>query len=350
MNSITYRIIIRFSFRRLIFEGYFDLNNDEENIKGISVIVPLYNKGKYIQGTLDRLISVVSCSPFKNNYEIIVVDDGSTDDSYKVVSEINCSNITLFKKDNNGVSSARNYGIEKATKEYLVFLDADDCLHYNFMHFLFHAFSAFPQANLFGGAYEIVNIIDDKSYIDSTYKYDAFIEQEFFRSWYDKMSFCSSSVCIKKSFIVQNSISFPIGENNGEDQFFWFRCAALDDFILTKSVSCYYLKGDSNALTANFVLDIGPHLKFLKKMILNRSYENRKDFKYIYKIYKREYANVVASNIRKSNYKRAFSLFFNEPTSVLNNYGLIKIVLSFLPSKGYIFMKNSFLYFKKRIV
>jgi len=89
----------------------------------ISIIIPLYNKQDCIQKTLDSILT----QPFKD-YEIIVVDDGSTDQSVSVVESIKDNNIAIYKKENGGPSSARNYGVKIARGEWILFLDADDKL------------------------------------------------------------------------------------------------------------------------------------------------------------------------------------------------------------------------------
>lgn len=89
----------------------------------ISVIIPLYNKEKAIQNTL---LSVLKQT--YQNFEIIVVDDGGTDNSANIVKKIAQidNRINYFYKHNGGVSSARNYGLSKAKGEWIIFLDADD--------------------------------------------------------------------------------------------------------------------------------------------------------------------------------------------------------------------------------
>lgn len=91
----------------------------------LSVIVPCYNAARTIPDTLNCLIKEIGDSC---NYEIVVVDDGSTDNSAEVIRSIalNNSEIILVKKKNGGVSVARNFGLNKASGEYVWFFDADD--------------------------------------------------------------------------------------------------------------------------------------------------------------------------------------------------------------------------------
>lgn len=87
----------------------------------ISVIIPLYNKGKLIERALDSVFSQTY-----QDFEVIVVDDGSTDGSADFVRAYQDCRLTLISQDNSGPGAARNHGVQKSRGEYLAFLDADD--------------------------------------------------------------------------------------------------------------------------------------------------------------------------------------------------------------------------------
>lgn len=89
----------------------------------ISIVIPLYNK-KY---TIERCIKSVLYQNY-SNIEIIVVDDGSTDGSGELAYGMKNDKIIYLRKENGGVSSARNYGVKFAHGEWIIFLDADDYL------------------------------------------------------------------------------------------------------------------------------------------------------------------------------------------------------------------------------
>lgn len=89
----------------------------------LSIIIPLFNKAGSITATIDSILT----QDFKD-YEIIVVDDGSTDYGAEVVRSINDTRISLYRKENGGPSSARNFGLTKAKGDWVLFLDADDTL------------------------------------------------------------------------------------------------------------------------------------------------------------------------------------------------------------------------------
>lgn len=94
-----------------------------ENLDPIefSVIVPLFNKEKSIFSTIESILHQTY-----TNFELIIINDGSTDDSLNVVQSFNDPRIKIYNKPNGGVSRARNLGVEKSKNKFVVFLDADD--------------------------------------------------------------------------------------------------------------------------------------------------------------------------------------------------------------------------------
>jgi len=101
----------------------------------ISIIIPVYNCEEKISRCLDSLLK----QSFKT-FEIVIIDDGSTDNSYDLCSYYASKYefIRLFKETNGGVSKARNYGISLSNGKYIVFVDADDFVHKNFLLFLYN--------------------------------------------------------------------------------------------------------------------------------------------------------------------------------------------------------------------
>lgn len=89
-------------------------------MKKISIIIPVYNTEKYIERCLNSVIN----QKYENK-EIIVINDGSTDKSEEKINKY-INKITYIKKENSGLSDTRNVGIEKATGEYIMFIDSDD--------------------------------------------------------------------------------------------------------------------------------------------------------------------------------------------------------------------------------
>ncbi len=110
----------------------------------LSIIIPLYNKQNSILNTVNSILE----QDF-DNYEIIIVDDGSTDNSVSIVEIIRDKHINIFKKQNGGPSSARNYGVKMAQGEWILFLDADDTLEPNTLNLLHKTASIHNKIHFF---------------------------------------------------------------------------------------------------------------------------------------------------------------------------------------------------------
>ncbi|MEQ7218664.1 glycosyltransferase [Vagococcus fluvialis] len=98
-----------------------------------SIVVPIYNVQEYLDRCLSSLLNQT-----KKNFEVILIDDGSTDDSALICETYTekYKNFKYFKKENGGLSDARNYGIKKAQGEYIIFLDSDDSIVSNMCQIL----------------------------------------------------------------------------------------------------------------------------------------------------------------------------------------------------------------------
>lgn len=106
-------------------------------MKRLSIILPIYNVEKFLRICVQ---SIVEQTDFEN-YEVLLVDDGSTDGSGRICDEFagRYSNITAYHKENGGVSSARNYGLQRAVSEYVMFVDPDDCIKCDILQTLLEA-------------------------------------------------------------------------------------------------------------------------------------------------------------------------------------------------------------------
>ena len=110
-----------------------------------SVIVPLYNKADYIVATINSILHQTH-----QDFEVLVVDDGSTDGGGTLASLIPDARITVLRKPNGGVSSARNYGMQLAKGDFFAFLDADDIWLNNHLETIFGLIDEFnPTAKIF---------------------------------------------------------------------------------------------------------------------------------------------------------------------------------------------------------
>ena len=115
-----------------------------------SVVIPLYNKENHIEETIQSVLDQEFI-----DFEIIIINDGSTDNSEQKVFKFNDNRINYFYKNNEGVSIARNFGIEKANSNYICFLDADDYWYPNFLQEFHNLTKQHPEQKVFSCAIEV---------------------------------------------------------------------------------------------------------------------------------------------------------------------------------------------------
>ena len=119
-----------------------------------TVIIPLYNKAPYVS----KAIGSVLAQTF-TDYELVVVDDGSKDDSAEMAAKAMAgrTDCRLIRQANAGVSMARNNGVAASRGDYLCFLDADDWWEPTFLEEMSKLIAEFPDAGIYGTSYTIVN-------------------------------------------------------------------------------------------------------------------------------------------------------------------------------------------------
>ena len=104
-----------------------------------SIIIPVYNKETFLENTIKSVLQ----QSF-TDFELIIINDGSTDNSESKIKSFSDPRITYLKKENGGVSTARNLGIEMAAASYITFIDADDYWYPNFLEEMVSSIEQFP--------------------------------------------------------------------------------------------------------------------------------------------------------------------------------------------------------------
>lgn len=117
----------------------------------VSVIIPTYNRSALMKETIASVLRQTL-----NDLEIIVVDDGSTDNTRAVVKRIKDDRVKYFYKDNGGAASARNLGLSKARGDYVAFLDSDDLWPENYLEVML---SYLENNNEFGAGYSPITVL-----------------------------------------------------------------------------------------------------------------------------------------------------------------------------------------------
>ena len=208
----------------------------------ISVVIPLYNKEKQIANTLRSVFDQTY-----TDYEIIVVNDGSTDNSVAVVESLNDSRIRLIHQKNAGVSAARNRGIEDAKGEYLALLDGDDEWKPEFLETMLTLVERYPNCRVFAGNYTQVDntgkhsptIINGITFKGS----DGILDNYFTVAAKSNPPVWSSCVMTTKD-VFETVGGFPIGVKSGEDLLTWARIACRYKIAYTILPLAYYNMGE----------------------------------------------------------------------------------------------------------
>lgn len=191
----------------------------------ISVIIPVYNTESYIGVCLESLIKQTY-----TNFEVLLIDDGSTDNSGRICQEYteSDSRFHYYRKENGGVSSARNLGIEYSRGDYLTFVDSDDWVEEDYLEVLYSALVS-ESASVSISTYKKFSMEDNTWYVHSFQRgYDkrVFHHLELINELIDLDSFDHSYRFVSGKLVrkdVVGDIRFNTLTRLGEDMEFWFK-------------------------------------------------------------------------------------------------------------------------------
>ena len=198
----------------------------------ISVIIPLYNKEKTIKKTIESVLNQTF-----TEYEIIVVNDGSTDRSLEIVKRINDSRIRIIDKDNEGVSTTRNRGFNEANGDWLLFLDADDLLEHRTLEILTKQISKYPMCLAHTANYE--TIYNDNKVVSFSYIEEGVIRDPFKYIWEKKWNMRLGAYIVKKE-LVEKIGGFHDTITIGEDNYFNWKILQETQVSYIQYIAMYY--------------------------------------------------------------------------------------------------------------
>lgn len=249
-----------------------------------SIIIPLYNKAPYIE----KAIRSVAAQTFQE-FELIVIDDGSTDDGIKKLEDLfNLLTPPLggwgaTQQSNSGVSVARNNGVALAKYDYIAFLDADDWWAPTYLEEMKALIESFPEAGIYGSSYFIVK--------NGKYTPAKIGVEEGFQSGlinyfqvYAKtmwMPLWTGATIIKKSIFIEND-GFKPALKLGEDFDLWVRVAIKYPVAFLNKALAYYNQDVELALRA-----VGVKLYEPTEHMLYTDYarfQGNSDFRYLFEV------------------------------------------------------------------
>lgn len=178
----------------------------------ISLIIPVYNKAPFLRRCFDSIVKQT-----EQDFQTIVIDDGSTDGSEKICDEY-CTKYgwELYRTENKGVAEARNLGMSKAKNEYLAFLDADDC-------FTTDALDVMTRITRHG--FNIIQFGQNRYRLDSySYSTDPITKGHYYLNKLPRRWAMVWNKIYKRSFVNKHKIKFIKGMQFGEDEIFNVKC------------------------------------------------------------------------------------------------------------------------------
>lgn len=212
----------------------------------MSVLIPLYNKEHWIARSISSVLQ-----QSMQSFEIVVVDDGSSDGGAKIVEDIGDSRLRLFRQENAGVSAARNRALSLAKGEYVAFLDADDlwCPRH-----LERLVSLLDERKDFLFAAEKVEYTKGFTQREELHRLcergrdGAFGRLEYIRRLYrNRFDIHLGSILFRKEPLLEHAVTFAEGVRLGEDINFILRCDRIAPAALVESTGMLYSLEDSES-------------------------------------------------------------------------------------------------------
>jgi glycosyltransferase involved in cell wall biosynthesis len=199
----------------------------------VTVVMPLYNKEGHVE---DAISSVLDQS--YGNFELIVVNDGSTDSSVQIVEQFQDCRITLVNQVNQGVSKARNSGVQRAREKLVAFIDADDIWYRDHLKYLVQAFEKYPLAGLFCNRFVISR------------QKETIVERNVYAQYEECPNYAhsvvrggqvvwTSAAMIRKDVFMEAG-GFPENVSHGEDIALWVKASRCAPVVFCSYVGAIY--------------------------------------------------------------------------------------------------------------
>lgn len=223
----------------------------------LSLIIPVYNAERYIAQCLDSLLNQ-SLSP--HDYEIVCVNDGSRDNSLSILEHYanTHANIRIVNKENGGVTTARNAGLEAASGDFIWFVDADDLVKENTLAQLKAMIPDTGCDRIVFGAYEFTDQMTEEELERSRTG-----QLETNTSWYDAVVWRSM---LRKQFLLEHNLYFRYPElTHGEDGLFMYEVTLENPVTVSTEDVVYFYRVHSGSADNTFSLE--NHMRKLRSHI-----------------------------------------------------------------------------------
>ncbi|MCU7835974.1 MAG: glycosyltransferase [gamma proteobacterium symbiont of Taylorina sp.] len=232
----------------------------------LSIIIPCHNQEKYIARTLDSVVKQNFL-----NWECVIIDDGSNDHSKNIIKDYvnKDKRVKYYYQVNKGVSSARNYGINLSSGEYLLFLDADDIISQFMCEKFIQLLEQKPNIDIVYGGYDTIDEFDNHSPLKTI---PTQIKIKYLQHLVIKNIFTIHAAILKKSVAVDIGC-FDEKIQYSEDWDFWLRAALYEKkFYSFNEIVCSYRHYTENASNNYYKMYLGAENVLLKNAdLINNS-------------------------------------------------------------------------------
>ncbi len=202
-----------------------------------SIIIPTYNRAEFITATIQSVLNQTFA-----DFEILVVDDGSTDPTEDIVSAISDKRVRYFKKENEERSIARNFGVKQALGNYVGFLDSDDKFYPDHLQKAYALVKSneFPEVAHLG--FEIINTTGKITARNKA------LDENIPKRMLDENILCVNTIFIRRDIALQ----FPFPHHHlaviSEDWCLFMKLIARFPVYYDNSVTCAILEHDQRSL------------------------------------------------------------------------------------------------------
>lgn len=267
-----------------------------------SVVIPLYNKEKSIKSTVQSVLS--QSYP---DFEIVVVNDGSKDNSLKVLRSVSDIRLRIIDKPNGGVSSARNRGIREAKNKWIALLDGDDLWMPDHLFTLVKMIKSYPEEAMYYTKYCLSGQTVTEEKVMKIAKTSDYLCEVLSGN-----NVSSSTVCLNKDVLFQKGIFFDEMLTHGEDLDLWYRISRKYDVVFTNKITVVYQVDTENRACNTLPKDLSTHYIYTMRF---SDYKNmRCGVQY--------YNHILRAFLQVCMYKRDYKSFFK----IAGKQGYVKCI------------------------
>lgn len=291
-----------------------------------SIIVPIYNKAKYLKDCIDSILA-----QDYSDFEIITINDGSTDDSLNILNSYTDSRLKIVSVRNGGVSNARNIGIEKASKEYITFVDGDDRLRIDYLSSFSKDIQSSDSDVIIGG---LTKIMPDGvcRVVCSALPAGPIKKKDFLGSYIPQM-FSNEGIFgyvaakfVRRSLLIDKKLMFNPALKLAEDLEFWSRVyQKAESFVISDCKGYLYVQGAENSscnFTGQFISQLMIWVNILKNYPCDKEDDRHAVFRKINGIMEAHFLELsdltlksIESNLHiLDEYKEGYSFDLNANT------------------------------------